>query len=196
MTAYVGNTRFGGNVDAVSAVLVDQGKNVSAVTYFGRIWQDSAVGVAEFWLAVGLHLYGKAAFVHGAVVVRAEGDEVVEPGFAAVGPVLDVVGVGVLVSGAAGEAAALVAVVEGAAYGGWNGAALAADIQGVSITILQPMNRGAVAGQAAGRFRGNVSGVFQVRFRANAIVLQGVDIGVDVQGAAFAAVARSGMSSI
>ena len=61
--------------------------------------------------------------------------------------------INVLVSGAAGEAAALVAFLQGSADGRWDGAGFAADIEGFAILGFLPGHDGAVAGQSSGRFR-------------------------------------------
>jgi hypothetical protein len=53
-----------------------------------------AVGTDEDDVAVGVALDAPAAFVNEAVMVGAQGDEVVEVGGATLGPVDDVVGVG------------------------------------------------------------------------------------------------------
>ena len=61
--------------------------------------------------------------------------------------------VNVFVSGAAGEAAALVAFLQGSADGGWDGAGFATDVEGLSIFGFLPGHDGAVASQSSGSFR-------------------------------------------
>jgi len=47
--------------------------------------QDFSFGITKFGLAIAIHADVKAAFVHSAVVVTAECDQVVEPGLTAIG---------------------------------------------------------------------------------------------------------------
>ena len=63
--------------------------------------------------AVGIEDDAESSFVQSAVVEATEQHEIVEIGFAASGPVFDMVGVAVL-DGAAREATAAIAVVQGA----------------------------------------------------------------------------------
>ena len=67
---------------------------------------------------------------------RAEQDEVVEGGLAAVGPVPDVVAVEALGGGTAGEAASAIAVRERAAYRGRNAAGAAPDAQRLAVRSI------------------------------------------------------------
>ncbi len=76
----------------------------------GRRADGAAVGAAE-GDALSVAVGGVAAFVQQAVVVAAEQQQVGERGVAAVGPVVDVVGVDEAALGAAGELAAVVAAV-------------------------------------------------------------------------------------
>lgn len=71
--------------------------------------EDGGATVSVVALAGG---DGEVAGVESVVVVWAEADEVVQVGGAAVGPVDDVVDFDVAVGGAAGEAAAAVAVID------------------------------------------------------------------------------------
>jgi hypothetical protein len=103
---------------AADGVGVDAGvaHGVDVAATFG--WSGGefvAVGVDEREPGDAPCLYGPVAFVDEAVVVAAEQYEVVQVGGAAVGPVLDVVAVGVTPAGAAGEPAAPIAYVQGAA---------------------------------------------------------------------------------
>ena len=84
---------------------------------------------SEPWSSVD-HGHGPAVVVDEVVVSVAEQGEVVELGGAAVGPVLHVVGVAAAwSSGAAGEAAAAVAEVQGAAHGFGDGVGEPADVE-------------------------------------------------------------------
>jgi hypothetical protein len=90
-------------------------------------------------------------------VVPSTGEnEVAERGLAAVGPVLDVVGVEEEDVGAAGEGAlVLLAEVEGATDSGGNRAGAAADVENVAAVVLDDLDEGGVAAEAARRLRGD-----------------------------------------
>ena len=91
------------------------------------------------------------------MVVAAEQDGVVEVGGAAVGPVVDVVGVApARWSVAAGEGAAAVAQHEGASERAGDEAALSADVEDLAGAAEDGGEDGGVAGEAAHRVRGEV----------------------------------------
>ena len=182
------------NPQAGFAVLAGEGKNVSAERFFAHLRDRAAGRVGEFRDALVAHLDAVAAFVHQAVVMATEQDEVVHFRFSAVGPVLDMVGVNVLVGSAAGETAAVIAALQGAAYGGRNRAAAPADVQSVAIFILVPVYDAAVASQAARRFRGDLCAGIQPALGAFAVLAQGIEIGVHVNGRALAAI-RAGLTA-
>ena len=116
---------------------------------------------SEDGLAAGVELDGEAAFVDQAVVEGAEGQEVLDPGLSASGPVLDVVGVEVAVAGTAGEAAAVVAAGQSTAERGGDGAGAAADVEELAAFVFDGGGEGAVAADAAERLRGNAGAVVE-----------------------------------
>src|SRR6056297_3172893 len=119
-------------------------------------------------------------------MVSAEQDEIVHLRLAAVGPVNDMVCVYVLVGGAAGKAAALVATLQRAPNRRRDAASLAADVQCRAVLVFAPVDEPAVASEPSGRFRGNACAGFQFGFRGMAIGRQRVWCGVQIDGAAVA----------
>jgi hypothetical protein len=86
----------------------------------GNSVDGSAVRLHESQCAVIGSFDANAAFVNGAVVEAAERHEVGRFGFAAIGPVLDVMCIDITRVRAAGEAAAFVASIQEAAKRGRN----------------------------------------------------------------------------
>ena len=183
----VGYRGLRGDVQAVSAIGPLDMDDVPAGTCLGRLGDHLAVGPGKFDLAILLHRHPETDFVNQPVVPAAQQHEVVHASLAAVGPVADVVGVDETGAGTAGEAAALVAVVQGAADGGRDGAGFASDIQRFAPGGLVPMDDGGIAGQAPGRFRGNVAATVEFGLGARAVSLEGFHIGVEVHQVAVAA---------
>lgn len=70
---------------------------------------DATVGPGELKGSIFDPLHAEAAFVHQAVMMAAQQHEVVERGFAAVGPVLNMMGIDEAMSSAPRKAAAAVA---------------------------------------------------------------------------------------
>ena len=101
--------------------------------------------------AVGIEDDAESSFVKRPVVEAAEQQEVVEVGFAAVGPVLDMVGVAVLHI-AAREMATAIAMVQGAAHGGVNGAGFAPDVDDPAIWSVLHDDPTRLASEPPGRF--------------------------------------------
>ena len=99
-----------------------------------RVGDHPAAGIAEDELASSLALDRVGGLVKEAMVVTAEEDQVVELGLAAMGPVLDVVGVEPAPVVAAREATAPVAKLEGAADCRGHGSRLSADREHLSRT--------------------------------------------------------------
>ncbi len=73
-----------------------------------------------------------------------------QAGLAAVGPVADMVGVKEQAMVAAGVAASAIADEQGALDGGWDGASLAADGEGLALVIDGDLDDAGVTGEAAG----------------------------------------------
>jgi len=93
--------------------------------------------------------------VDESVVVAAEEGEVVQAGGAAVGPVVEVVGVAhEWWAGACGEGAVLVAGDQGAPEGGGDQAVQAADVEDLAATSEDDRDHLGVAGEAAYGRRG------------------------------------------
>jgi hypothetical protein len=88
-------------------------------------------------------------------MAAAEQDQVAQLGLAAVGPVPDVVAIA-QPQAAAREAAAAVAVLEGAAKGWRDGAGSPPHVEQGTLRAVPHHDQRGVAGEAAGRFRGNV----------------------------------------
>lgn len=96
-----------------------------------------------------------AALVHQPVMVAAERHQVLKAGFAAVGPVLDVMAVGVAGVRATGEAAGAVSYPQRSQDRGRNGARLAADRERFALYVFDdgtveqspPMRRDISAGE-------------------------------------------------
>ena len=103
--------------EPIAAIAGGEGDDVSAETCVRAGGDGLSARVREHGLARCPHLDRVAAFVDQAVVMAAQQDEVVEAGLAAVGPVVDMVGVDEAAGRAAGEAAARVAALERAAQG-------------------------------------------------------------------------------
>ena len=168
------------NPKAGFAVLAGEGKNVSEERFFAHLRDRAAGRIHEFRDALVAHLDAVAAFVDQAVVMATEEDEIVHFRFSTIGPMLDMVGVNVLVGSAAGKTAAVIAALQSTAYGGRNRAASPANVQSVAIFILVPVYDAAVASQAARRFRGDLCAGIQPAFGAFAVLAQGIEIGVHV----------------
>ena len=115
-----------------------------------------SVGVGEPERAVVETLHVESALVHQPVMGRAEQNEVVEGGLAALGPVPDVVTVQALGGGAAGEAAAAVAVREYTAYGWRDAAGAAPDAERLAAGCSSAC--AAIAASSALRMRAPISG--------------------------------------
>jgi hypothetical protein len=115
----------------------------------GDVGDARAVRPQEVERAVPGAVDGEAVLVEEAVVVAAEQDEVVLAGRAAVRPVVDVVGVEVVASVAAGVAAAAVAAFERGAQWRWDDAPAAAVVDATVAGVACDLE-GGVAGQASG----------------------------------------------
>ena len=72
----------------------------------------------------------------------AQGDQIVQLGLAAVGPVLDVMALDEAGGGAVGEAAAAVAGVQCSFQGRRDGAGAPADIQRLAVAVLDQAHQG------------------------------------------------------
>ena len=102
----------------------------------------------ELGVAVVAELHGPVAVVQVSVVVAAEEDGVGQAGGAAVGPVVDVVGVApARWSVAAGERAAAVAEDEGASERPGDEAALSPDVEDLAGAAEDDGQQGGVAGE-------------------------------------------------
>jgi hypothetical protein len=117
----------------------------------GRLLAGAPRGWEELGFAVvGVEADLPGGVVDDAVVFAAEQDEVVEGGFAAVGPVDDVVGVAHdWWSGAAGEGAVMVAGHEGSPQGWGDESGGASDVEDLAIGAEADGDEVGVAGQAA-----------------------------------------------
>ena len=102
----VASTRL--RVDFQPGLLVHLPDSVGVVRRRGRGVADDLPVLGETEVAFGVMFDVPRAFVDGPVMVAAQQHEVGGGGFAAPGPVLDVVGVEAELVGAAGEAAAMV----------------------------------------------------------------------------------------
>ena len=141
-----------GDQDAGVSQVLDQFAG-GAQAYRGRrrtLLQGPSPAMEEPDGAVFAHPQPEAAFMEKAVVSSAQENEVRELRFAAVGPVDDVAGVAVP-GGAAREAAALIAELQGPPDRRWNGAGLAAHAENPVRVVGHPDPAG-VAGDAAGLF--------------------------------------------
>ena len=94
-------------------------------------------------------------------MMAAQQYQVLQAGVATIGPVLDVVTIDEMGIGAAGEAATVVSEAQRPADGGRNGPGFTADGQRFAVFILGQLDEGAVAGNAAGCFRGNMWAVVE-----------------------------------
>jgi hypothetical protein len=97
----------------------------------------AAIRMQETPAAGGSDLDHDLALVHQAVMQTAQGHEIGELRFAALGPVLDVMCVDVALVRAAGETTAAVAAIERAADTRWDAAGLAPDIERLALRILE-----------------------------------------------------------
>ena len=113
-----------------------------------RRTDSNAIGGGEPERAVVEALHIEAAFLHEAVVGRAEQGEDVEGGLAALGPVPDMVAVETLGGGVAGEAASAVAVRECAAYRRRNAAGAPPDVQRLAVQSIDDGDDSGIAAQS------------------------------------------------
>jgi hypothetical protein len=130
----VGQRRASIHVHAVARESRGQGRDGLACRHRQRrrLRERPAVGAIEARFAVGRQLHREALLVHRAMMAAAQQQGVAEAGGAAIGPGLDVVGVAQLPA-AAREAAAAVAMLEGAAQAWRDGACAAADVEHAAI---------------------------------------------------------------
>src|SRR5262245_59608131 len=103
------------------------------------------------------------------MVEAAERDEVRGFRLAAVRPVLHVMRIGVTSVGATGEAAAAIAGIECASQGRRNAARLAADVERLTLVVLQNHHGTAVASEAACSFRGNARAILDFALAGRAV---------------------------
>ena len=125
-----------------------------------HLGQEPAVRPLEPEGAVGPARDLIALLVHRTVVPATEEGEVRERGGAALRPVAEMVSLGEA-DAAAREAATAIAVVERAPQGRGNRAGPGPDLQQTPVLVVAHHHAAGVAGQAAGRFRGNVRTVLE-----------------------------------
>jgi len=113
--------------------------------------ERGAVGAREVPPACPVGRDGKAALVDKAVVVTTQQHEVIEFGFAPVGPVDDVVSVDEALPGASREAAAAIAPAEPPDNGWGDGAGAAADVEHIPRRVLGHDDEAGVAGETPRR---------------------------------------------
>ena len=112
-----------------------------------------------------------------AVMQAAQGHEIGEFGFPAVGPVLDVVCIDVTLMRATRESTTAVTGVERPTNRGGNGAGLASHIEGLAVFVLKHSEQTRVAGEAAHCLGGDGRSVLDLA-ASGGIVTQG--FGIDV----------------
>ena len=98
-------------------------------------------------------LYVESAFVHQPVMSRTQQGEVVERGLPAVGPVLDVMAVQAMGGGAAGKAAAAVAVRERTSYRRRDAAGAPPDAERLAVGAVNHGDDARIAAQPSGGLR-------------------------------------------
>ena len=100
--------------------------------------------------AMLFHRYGITASVQPPVVVAAQGHQVIQTGFPAVGPVVYMMSIDISRFTAAGKAAGFVTLLQGAANRGWNGAAAPPHVEYLAVIVLQDGKEAGIAAQAPG----------------------------------------------
>ena len=118
-------------------------------------WKRRSVRPSELERAVGRSLHAISLLVHGPMVPATENREVRECRRPAVRPVAKVVAL-TESHAAAGEAAALVPVLESAPQRRGNRPRARADLRDAALRIVPHYDAAGVAREAAGRLRGNV----------------------------------------
>ena len=93
--------------------------------------------------------------MHQSMMISAELHQIVDAGFTARGPVLDVVAIEVILMGAAGKAAAFVPGFQYPSHGGGDDPELSPDIDEFAGFVFEKFNHTAVTSDAPGCFRGN-----------------------------------------
>ena len=120
----------------------------------GHHRQGRTARLREQRLTLGIERKTEALLVYRAVVPAAQQHQVLQLRRAAVGPMLNVVGIATRRL-AAGKAAVLVARCEGPAQCRRNRPGLAADVKDVAISVVAHHHLPGVAGETPRRFRGN-----------------------------------------
>ena len=154
----------GARVEIQPLGLVSRSERVHwIIRHSGRhrsIRQRPPIGTPEPQLAIGASIELEALFMDGAVMTTAQESEIGQRGGATLGPVTDVMALAEA-NAAAGEAAAVVSVVERAPQGGRNRATTGRHLHDTAVSGVLHDHPARVAGQAARRFRGNVRPVLE-----------------------------------
>ena len=114
---------------------------------------DSAVGLRKTRCPRSTATDVITTLMHKPVVMAAKQHQVIQLRFAAIRPVDDMMRVNVALRGAARKSTAVVTVLQSPAQSRCDVARTAANIEGVSASILQPVHHPTIAGLPPGRFR-------------------------------------------